>query len=208
MRSPHRRLYFKGPREKADFLDSEASWDATTRTVQELADRFRVAFRARRDPSHLAVALHRWVRDSIAYQHDPGHKEQFDDSETILRKGYDDCDGKSRLLVALVRALRGVPLQARIRPVFHGLRSFVHVQAELRWPGSENWKNVEQGGWVLAEVILRGCELGDDPEAPRFLDRSGRHILANPTAEELRDMAARGIVRLASPRPVGVPSPI
>lgn len=56
----------------------------------------------------------------------------------------------------------------------HG--NFVHVQAEVRYPGSEHEPNAQPGGWLLAELILRGCALGQDPDTcPTFAD--GRRVL-------------------------------
>lgn len=175
-------LTFRDLRAKADWLDAEASRDALTIPVRRLA--MKIAG-ATRNVEELARALHRWVRDRIAYEHDHPRVpalamgEELDDSADILERGYDDCDGKARLLVALVRALPGRGLQARTRPVFPEPDRFSHVQAELRWPGSEAWEAADDDGWVLAETILQGCELGDDPErAPR--DAQGRRVLAGP----------------------------
>jgi len=151
---------FATPRAKADWLDASASLDALEPHIRELA---RGIVRGAVSKGDAMQKLHRWVRDRIAYVRDPGGREEFADSLTVARSGQDDCDGKARLLVALVRSLRDPTMRARIRPVFRG-PDFVHVQAELEWPGSR--------GWVLAEVIVRGVELGEDPENARGADGS------------------------------------
>jgi len=129
--------------------------------------------------------LHRFCRDAIHYRTDKTHtwrnggqtKEEFADPDVILARGYDDCDGKSRTFVAIGRAMG---LECRIVPVFRHLgqdRAFVHVQAECRWPGSEEFPLAEPDGWVLAELILRDCQLGQDPDSvPR--DIHGKRILS------------------------------
>jgi hypothetical protein len=127
----------------------------------------------------ILIHLHAVVRDGIEYRRDRVHGirwEEFADTLSILRRGYDDCDGKSRVLVALVRALTAAPppwmqglrlaqlrdTRARIRPVFEG-RNFAHVQPELRWPGSEQVPGNDDG-WVIAEVIVEGAGIGTDIE--------------------------------------------
>lgn len=163
--------------EKANWLDAAASMDTALKYVRQFASRFAKV------PTLEAKAheIHRWVRDNIRYVRDwrettnsPG--ERFADSESILKQGYEDCDGKARLFVALCRTC-GV--DARIRPVFkkHPELAFTHVQAEVRWPGSERLSYAMPGGWVLAELILKGCEIGMNPDdMPR--DKKGNRILA------------------------------
>ncbi len=180
--SSDRVIDFASLEQKARWLDAAASLDSLRRGVQDVAGRF-IGIE---DPEARTRAIHRWVRDNIHYEQDyrvsqglPG--EEFADSETILRRGYDDCDGKSRLFVALLRAaemLRPLHVEARIRDVFtrHPL-AFVHVQVEVRWPRSELSERAENGGWLLAEMILKGAEIGDDPDdVPR--GPRGERVLA------------------------------
>ncbi len=74
----------------------------------------------------------------------------------MLERGADDCDGKSRLFVALVRAAPIGGVEARILPVFRHHKGiftpddFVHVQAQVRWPGSEKKIHAGAGGWLRA----------------------------------------------------------
>lgn len=175
--------------EKARWLDAAASIDATGQRIRDFARRFVRAYPERgelgtRRPEalgHRAAAIHAFVRDSIAYRQDRPPRlgvraEEFEDSETILARGFDDCDGKSRLFVALCRA---AGVEARIRPVFASPRSFVHVQALVRFPGSMHWHGHDAHGWLLAEMILRGADLGDNPDdLPR--GAKGERVLAGP----------------------------
>ncbi len=172
-----RDLRFMLPHDKARWLDGRASLESEHPTIRAFASRVTEA-RREDGPSAIANSLQVFVRDSIRYVKDSpnGEEELLDDAPTVLERGYDDCDGKSRLFVALVRAAdralrskrgpfeRGGPyLEARIRPVFTRAEDFVHVQAEVRWPGSKTWPNADREGWVLAEVIVLGCGLGQDP---------------------------------------------
>lgn len=169
---------WKSLEEKARWLDGEASLDATLRFVREFA---LAHFGRLPGPEAQAHAIQHYVRDGIKYVRDfratmlqPG--EEFADTEDILQRGYDDCDGKSRAFVALCRTLG---IQARIRPLFkeHPHR-FVHVQAEVRWPGSRRFPTADDQGWLLAECILQDVEIGGDPmKGPRGTD--GRHLIAN-----------------------------
>lgn len=177
--SRDRVLRFPSLRAKAQWIDGAASVDALTVPVRVLASRF---VRRYPSPELRARAMHRWVRDTIRYVQDRpaagalAYGEQFASSPEILRTGQDDCDGKARLLVAIARA---GGIEARIRAVFPRPDRFTHVQAELRWPGSAAWERASDDGWVLAETILRDCELGDDPDAvPR--DAQGQRVLAGP----------------------------
>lgn len=173
--STARILSFSTLGEKAAWLDSAASLDTSLIYMRNFAKRFaNIA-----DTERRAREIQRWVRDNIHYVQDyriieklPG--EEFADSEAILRRGYDDCDGKSRLFVCLCR-LCGI--ESRIRPVFsrHPL-DFVHVQAEVRWPRSEILHYAEPGGWLLAELILKNCEIGMNPDdMPR--DANGKRMI-------------------------------
>ena len=184
-----RHVIFKGPVEKAKWLDAGASEDATEPELRRWAAH-RFLYDARSQLfglDRIAHAVHRFVRDRIAYVHDWGGKEEFADSRTILARAYDDCDGKARLFVAIIRAL-GIPeLQARIRPVFKG-RDFVHVQAEVKFPGSEHDPRSFDGGWLLAELIVEGVELGDDPKKGR--DASGHYVMAGPPPPSRAELVA------------------
>jgi transglutaminase superfamily protein len=173
-RSTGRVVGWRTLEEKANWLDGAASLDALRGGTLRVAERFcRIPTAEAR-----TRALQRWVRDNIRYVYDwrvsQGTRgEEFADAQTCIERGYGDCDDKSRLFVALVRAaerVRPLGAQASIRPVFraHPLWEFVHVQAESRWPGSYMNPNAMAGGWLLSELILADCEIGQNPdELPR-----------------------------------------
>lgn len=163
---------FRDGREKADWLDGASSLDSIDPYVRALAQRITNGSLARADA---ARRLQRWVRDSIAYVPDPGGREEFADAATVARTGFDDCDGKARLFVALVRSLRDPDFQARIRPVFDHAGNFRHVQAEVRWRGVD---------WTLAELIVKGVGLGENPENARGPD--GAYPMAGPRVKLTR----------------------
>lgn len=166
--------------EKAAWLDGASSLDSLRSGIQNVASHFGGNAEQR------TRAIQRWVRDNVRYVFDyrtsvSSRGEEFADSETVLDRGYGDCDDKSRLFVALVRAAelrRPLRAMAAIRPVFkkHPIE-FVHVQAEVIWPGSQLVPNSFRGGWLLVELILKGCEIGQNPDdCPRGAD--GRRLIA------------------------------
>ena len=161
---------FSTGEEKADFLDAMARFDARIPKLR----RFAGDEAARRDPNDrkgLAETMFA-IAARLHYVNDP-RWEEFSDAWTALERGWGDCDDKSRVFVALCTA---VGLEARIRPVFDHQGNFTHVQGEVRWPGSIKEKKAQPGGWILAEFILRGSKLGDDPDdLPR--DAAGRRVL-------------------------------
>ncbi len=156
---------FATAREKADYLDGAASLDARHPLVRETAVRL-VRDLAPDAWEAMVTRIHRYVRDGIRYVHDPQKLEELADAPTVIARGFDDCDGKSRTFVALCRA---VGIEARVRPVFTKWGAFVHVQAEARWKGSTRFPQAQPGGWVLAELTIRDCALGQDPQTARDL---------------------------------------
>jgi Transglutaminase-like superfamily len=180
--STDRVLAFSSLEEKAKWLDAAAGLDALRSQVQRLARRFlRIE-----DPEARTRAIQRWVRDHIKYQYDfrvsmgvPG--EEFADTSSLLDRKFGDCDDKARAFVAIVRAaemLKPLRVEARIRPVFTRLpKQFVHVQAEVRWPRSTSHDNAMPGGWLLSELIVKGCEIGQDPDTVPRLPNGERQII-------------------------------
>lgn len=159
--------------DKARWLDAAASLDARHPGIREIAIRFQKA-RGASDPRGVATDIHAFVRD-ISYCYGPSHQE-FADSWTILNRpggACDNCAGKSRLFVALCRA---VEIEARIVPNFRNPTEFNHVQAQVRWPGSESEPRAEPGGWLRVELILRGVPLGGGP-ADAMRNAAGRVLL-------------------------------
>ena len=149
--------------DKAHWLDAAASRDAMRGGVRRVAAWFARGYPTAEGRTR---AIQRWVRDRIRYVYDfrvsqDARGEEFADAETTIERGYEDCDGKARTFVALVRAaeaIRRLGVVARIRPVFRRAPAyeFVHVQAEVSWPGGP--------GWLLCELILAGCEIGQNPD--------------------------------------------
>jgi transglutaminase-like putative cysteine protease len=147
---------------KAQWLDAAASLDARNPNVRELAIRFAKS-RGANDQPGIVNDIYRFCRDSIPYCYGPSHQE-FADTWTILNRpggACDNCAGKSRAFVALCRA---VEIDARIVPNFKDPEEFNHVQAQVRWPGSESDPRAEMGGWLRAELIVKGVPLGYGPE--------------------------------------------
>ena len=181
--STGRVVTFASLEEKANWLDGQASLDALRGQVQALARRFLGI----PDPEARTRAMQRWVRDRIHYQYDfrlseflPG--EEFADSSSTLDRGFGDCDDKARVFVALLRAaemLHPLGTDARIRPIFDRRPedAFVHVQAEVRWPRSELLDNAMPGGWLLAELIVKDCEIGQNPDTVPRLRNGDRPIV-------------------------------
>jgi transglutaminase-like putative cysteine protease len=166
---PRKRVVsFRDAREKADFLDAEASRDSLRPRIREFARRIALGGSVN-DEASIVEQIHAFVRDAIPYVRDPSW-EEFADSETILgmtkgRPAGGDCDDKARLFVALSR---GVGIDARILPVFDG-DDFVHVQAQVAFPHAAEYARargltIEQGGYLRVELILKGCALGQDPK--------------------------------------------
>ena len=161
--STRRPMTFESLAAKARWLDAAASLDARNPHIRELAIRFQKA-RGANDLGGVATDIHRFCRDSISYCYGPSHQE-FADAWTILTRpggACDNCAGKSRTFVALCRAIE---VDARIVPNFRQPDEFNHVQAQVRYPGSETDPRAEAGGWLRAELIVQGVPLGAGPEA-------------------------------------------
>jgi hypothetical protein len=166
--------------EKAAWLDAAASTDTGRPGCRALAARIFGASGG--DPAKCVGVAFAFWRDEIRYERDRRladmkRAEQFADTDTILRRGSDDCDGKSRGFVATLRALAqlGVDCDGRIVPVFSAdFSDFKHVQAHARWRGSAAFPRAEPDGWVLAELTLKGVPLGAGVEAATRNATTGR----------------------------------
>lgn len=144
---------------KLQRLREQAIRDATDPMIVQFASRLARPF-APDDWLAIVRTIFQWVRDGIRYQHDPNRQEDFSDAVTILRRGYDDCDGKVKVAVALMRALG---IEADVNPVWRdGYLS--HVQLRVKFPGSLRVPgNVD--GWIYGEMTVRGAELAGNPYA-------------------------------------------
>lgn len=167
-----RPMTFANLQAKANWLDAAASLDATDPEVVAVARRFAIA-RGANHQCGIARDLHDFVRDGIPYVFGDGH-QRFYSSRELLNGSGGNCADKARLFVALCRA---VEIEARIVPIFTSPDEFVHVQAQVRCPGSTSDPRAEPGGWLRAELIARGVPLGSGAEAARY-DRNGRVILS------------------------------
>lgn len=157
-----RKLAFPSPYHKARWLAGQARLDAMLRPVIETAKRLLSNSAMAR-----ALSIFHFVRDQIQYVRDPGGKEQFADAGVVLRRGFDDCDGKARLFAALVHAAEHVEpagLEVELVPVFPLPNVFSHVTARVRWPKSHLFKGADGEGWLRAETILREVPLGAGSE--------------------------------------------
>lgn len=157
-----RKLQFATPERKAAWLGGQARLDAMLRPVQQKALRFL-------NPSAMARVLDvfAYVRDEIRYVRDPP-PEQFADAAVILARGFDDCDGKARTLCALLTAaehISPVGVECELVPVFPMPGYFSHVAARVRWPKSHLFRGADADGWVRAETILKGVNLGEGSES-------------------------------------------
>jgi len=155
-----RTVTFRTLEDKARWIDANGSLDARLPGVRTLAARY-ASSRNPNDHEGLARSLHAFVRDAIRYVRDPS-AEEISDAETILARGWGDCDDKVRLLRALYAS---VQIPARVRAVFPTPDVFSHVQLEVRWPGSDKAKGATQGGWLPAELIVDDLPLGELPRA-------------------------------------------
>lgn len=157
-RTPSRaRIAFANAEEKACYIDGAAREDARLLGIKALA-----GIVARLPPQHRAQYLYDFVRRSVDYVLDPDG-EEFEDAQTTLVAGQDDCDGTARCLVALWLA---AGLDACVRAVISDDgRQIDHFQAMVRWPGSSAHPMALAGGWILADTTLAGVSLGQGAEA-------------------------------------------
>ncbi len=159
---PTRTITWQDAGAKARWLDAAANDDAAAPLTRQTARNLVRTFNPN-DQEAMARTFHAFVRDGVRYIRDPG-VEEFSDSDTVLDRGYGDCDDKARVFVALCRS---VGVAARIRPI-HDDRGFVHVQAVVTFPGAGRDKNaIEIDGkpWLIAETIVAGVRLGEGPNA-------------------------------------------
>jgi len=157
-RTPTRnRIQFANAEEKACYIDGAARDDARLSGIKALA-----AIVARLPPHQRAQELYDFVRRNVDYVLDPDG-EEFEDAQTTLIAGQDDCDGTARALAALCIA---AGLDACVRAILSPDRSKVeHFQAVIRWPGSAAHPMAMPGGWILADTTLNGVVLGQGAEA-------------------------------------------
>ncbi len=153
---------------KLDDLRRGAYDDALEPYIVEFASKLAAPF-APDDYLAITREIFRWVRDGIRYQRDPGLHEEFATAAQVLRRGWDDCDGKVRLAVALLRALG---IEADVNPKWKG-GYLTHVQLRVRFPGSHKVAG-NVAGWIVGELTIRGAELTQDPRAIAARPETGK----------------------------------
>jgi len=166
-------IEFNDETRKWEFLRNAPARDAATPEISDLANYLQLV--ALRSPwpmwafAKLAMAV---ARDCIQYQLDSDRvgREQIDGftdpqgpADAPLRRGYDDCDAKARLFVALCLA-KGIP--AEMVPRWKdGRLAHVYGRAMLLGP------NETVPRWYYAETILSRARLGEVAEnVPKELE--------------------------------------
>lgn len=139
--------------QKAQWMDASASVDALDPFVISLA---KIITAGTEDPIVWLRRLHEWTRDRVRYSADPWGIERTPDTRVTCEEGTEDCDGKVKAFVALVRALRTPRIDARVRSVWNDRGDFFHVQAEVR---------VGSGAWRLVELTIQDAQIGERPTA-------------------------------------------
>jgi transglutaminase-like putative cysteine protease len=150
------------------FLEHAPSRDAGDRRIRDIAHQFRQASGGNpRRFAQLALTVARdWVKqltdtdrvggeDIAGFTRDP----MPDDAVQALVRGYDDCDAKARLFVALCLAggipARMVPYWERpgepLKPRGEPTEKLAHVAAEVYL----------NGAWIPVETTLARARLGE-----------------------------------------------
>ena len=153
-----RRVVFRDHADKAAWIDGSAWIDARQPPVVEAARAIAGDATANRTA---ARKIADWVREHVVYTRDQWedgtYGERVADTAAILDERIEDCDGKARAVVALVRALDRPGLLARIRAVVAPRDGvFEHAQAEVSADGGRTWD--------LAETIVEGVGFGLSPD--------------------------------------------
>lgn len=156
--------------QKLHTLRQMASHDALDPSVVRAAHNQIVPFKPD-DWKSQAKEIHRFVRDGIRFQRDPDRKEEFAPSALVLERGWDDCDGKAKLAVAMMRSLG---MEADIVPVWDDQGNLAHVQYAVRFPGSGSYPGAQRGGWLKGETTVSTAELGEDPFSVPINPETGR----------------------------------
>lgn len=144
-------------RKLGDF-QKQSQDDALDPRVIELAT---TLARPRKPDDWIGIAreVHRFVRDGVRYQHDPGRVQLRTPAPETLQKGWGNCQAKTILVVALLKALGFV---AEVFPYWEG-PILTHVIYRVRFPGSARAPEAMPDGWLYGEQTIRGSELGQNP---------------------------------------------
>ena len=145
--------HFDSLEAKAQWMDASAAVDALDPFVVSLA---KIITAGTNDAGMMLRRLHEWTRDRVRYSADPWGIERTPDTRVACEEGTEDCDGKVKAFVALVRALGDPRLDARVRSVWNDRGDFFHVQADAR---------VGSGPWRLVELTIQDAAIGERPTA-------------------------------------------
>lgn len=177
-------VVFANAEEKACYIDGAAREEARLPGIKALAAMVKTLPYHRR-----AEELFDFVRRNVNYLLDPDG-EEFEDAETTLIAGQDDCDGSAKALAALCIA---AGMEGCVRAIMsQDWSQVVHFQALIRWPGSASHPMSLPGGWVLAETTLEGVVLGQGAESASLTDEGEvidlREVAPGQYGPVLRDL--------------------
>jgi len=103
------------------------------------------------------TAVFNYVRDRIRFTRDPAGVELLQTPRYTLENGFGDCDDKSTLLVALLRAI-GTPATLKFRAVGETAAGYSHVYPVANYAGREIALDTTRAGtplgWQLPNPAL------------------------------------------------------
>jgi len=156
-----------GELQKWRFLAAAPHLDCRDAKIQKLAARLLEC--AQRDPVRFANLAQCVARDNVRFVRDTARIGEEDiagytrvpgrlDAVEALVRGWDDCDAKARLFVALCLAV-GIP--ARMEKIVNRAGALQHVYGLVELDGA----------WLPVELTLRRARVGDDPyTVPKEVD--------------------------------------
>lgn len=125
--------------------------------------------------------LQAWVRDRIAYFYDPVDTELVRTPPETLKRGVGDCDDKTVLLLAMLRAvgfeteLLGVGGEGRgwdpscAPPIPGGLPAYSHVLGAVKYGKPTGRRPGFLDGWLILETIVPAAGPGWRPPGIRVI---------------------------------------
>lgn len=125
-------------------------------------------------------AIQNWVRDNIGYVHDPAGIEMLQTPPATLARGYGDCDDKTILICALLKALGfetellgvggvGAGWDTGCEVDENGNPEYSHVLAAVRYGATTGKKPPFLDGWLTLETIVPGAAPGWFPRGVRVI---------------------------------------
>ncbi|MBK9266183.1 MAG: transglutaminase domain-containing protein [Polyangiaceae bacterium] len=128
---------------KAQYMKRASAEDVVLDAVQRWASVFRQLPYDDRAP-----AILKFCQYALEYVRDP-KREVLEDSSVTLKRGFGDCDAKSRVFIALCLACDVPARSYPVRPE----ADFPHVLAEVFW----------RGAWHRADPTILNSEIGRIP---------------------------------------------